>query len=113
MADDKKPEVKADEKSQPVFVTTTQFFDGAQLHPAGTTLVWAVPDGWDAKLNGPHYMARGPSQTFKPMNAEAEALQRKHAQVPEVQDLDAMRQSFERKLAALQSEITKLTAAKK
>lgn len=71
---------KALVKENPIFRVTNPpgFATGLVMHPPGTEIEWVVPDDWDEKKYGKHYAAYGPSLTFQPMNAAAEALMEDH-----------------------------------
>jgi len=89
----------------PRFKVTQPFFDGSTKHESGTELAWSVPAGWDARLNGPHYMENGPSLTFEPLNEAAEKLQLSHrerirrANQPQASEMEQLK-----KLVATQNE---------
>ena len=54
----------------PVFRTNSPFFDGVQLHPAGTEIAWVKPESWPVSA-GKHFAENGPSVSFTPMNQSA------------------------------------------
>lgn len=69
-----------EEREPPKFRVTQApgFATGLQMHLPGEEIVWEVPEGWDEKKYGKHFSAYGPSVTFEPLNAAAEALQSDH-----------------------------------
>ena len=115
MADTKK-------KDSPRFRVTQApgFFDGTSLVPVGTEIAWEVPDGWDVKKNGPHFMSQGPSQSFEPLNAEAIELQEAHkaridkAAQPSTSEVDELKKIISKQndqFMQMMEQMAKLTAA--